>query len=120
MTKEEIGLLILIIVLAIFFITTIVLKSIAKTKTFVHENKQYLANQKDYVKLLEITPLEMPEYFYKREYKYEIVVKSLDNQQVYNLYILEYDVKVLEVNEDYNLCHDSVVVLEISKNFFSF
>ena len=83
--------------LMIIFIIVLVAK---KTLRTLSENKRYLPEQKEEVKLIKLEKFQ-----------------TLKNEEILELLVEEYDAKELVVNEEYYVVHDGVVLFEYRRTF---
>ena len=67
---------------------------------------------------LNICKIEIPEKYYNRTYEYLIKFENVDNHQIIELYVEEYDAKELYINDEYLITHDGIVVFNIYKTMF--
>lgn len=116
MTKEEIAILVVILIMFLFFIIMIFIKSINRNINYIKSNRQYLPEQKDFVKLIEINKLEIPQRYYSYTYTHSLIFKSIDDSRVIELCVEEYETKILEIGEEYNITHDGVVLFSYYKS----
>ena len=95
----------------IIFIIVLVAK---KTLRTLSENKRYLPEQKEEVKLIKLEKLEFFQTYYLKKYQYVAIFK---NEEILELLVEEYDAKELVVNEEYYVVHDGVVLFEYRRTF---
>lgn len=117
MNKEEILILILILAFCFLALIYIIIKGINRNLNTLKTNKQYLPDQKDFVKVIKIEEVEIPQKFYSYIYSFIITFKSIDTGKVFDLYVEEYDAKLFDIDEEYHINHDGVVLFEYRKSF---
>ena len=100
--------------LMIIFIIVLVAK---KTLRTLSENKRYLPEQKEHVKLIKLQKLEFFQTYYLKKYQYVAIFQTLKNEEILELLVEEYDAKELVVNEEYYVVHDGVVLFEYRRTF---
>lgn len=119
MSKEEIGLLIIIILVFLMLMVVIIVKGVNKNLNFLNNNKQYLPEQKDYVKVIKKEKIEIPKKFYSYTYSYIVTFKLIDTGTILDLYVEEYDADILDLDGEYKINHDGVVLFEYHESLLS-
>ena len=100
--------------LMIIFIIVLVAK---KTLRTLSENRRYLPEQKEEVKLIKLEKLEFFQTYYLKKYQYVAIFQTLKNEEILELLVEEYDAKELVVNDEYYVVHDGVVLFEYRRTF---
>ena len=106
---------VILIVLSIFIIAFVLVAK--KTLRTLSENKRYLPEQKEEVKLIKLEKLEFFQTYYLKKYQYVAIFQTLKNEEILELLVEEYDAKELVVNEEYYVVHDGVVLFEYRRTF---
>lgn len=115
---KTIGIIIAIFLFAIVAVMTIIIRNTQQLyKTYKDKNKFNL-EQKDKLKCLNISKVDIIEKFYNRSYEYIAKFENVDNHQIINLYVEEYDAKELYINDEYIITHDGIVIFNIYKTIF--
>lgn len=112
---KAVGIIIAIFLFAIVAIMTIIIRNVQQLyRTYKGKNKFNL-EQRDRLRCLNIKKIDVAEKFYNRTYEYIVKFENIDTHQIIDLYVEEYDAKELDVNEEYMVVHDGIVVFNIYK-----
>lgn len=105
---------IIILLVAFLLVIFIIIRSSTKVYHNYQSHKKLLAEQHELVKCLQIKHLEQPVKYYLKEYQYQIQFENVFNHQIIDLYVQEYDALLLEINEEYNIIHEGLVLFSFN------
>ena len=114
--RETIGIIIAIFLFAIVYMIVLMIRSAQKNYRFYQENNKLNLEQKDNLKCIYIEKLDTPQKYYNRLYQYLIRFVNIDNHKSVDLYVEEYDALNINVDDEYIVLHDGIVVFSIKES----
>ena len=116
--RKTIGIIIAIFLFAFISILMIIIRNAKQLYKIYKDKNKFNLEQRDRLKCINIMKVENVQIFYNKPYEYFITFENVDNHQIFELYVEEFDAKELYVNDEYIIIHDGVVVFNIYKTFF--
>ena len=116
--KEVIGIIIAILLFAFVAIMMIIIKNVQKLYTEYKNKNHFNLEKKDQLKCLKIEKLEEAQKFYNKPYKYKVTFEYIITHQEIELYVEEFDANEFNIEDEYIINHDEVVVFDIIKKLF--
>ena len=115
---KAVGIIIAIFLFTIVAVMTIIIRNIQLLYRTYKDKNKFNLEQRDRLICLNICKIEIPEKYYNRTYEYLIKFENVDNHQIIELYVEEYDAKELYINDEYLITHDGIVAFNIYKTMF--
>lgn len=118
MDKQVAIYVIIVLAFSLGLVNIIIFISIFKQRNLFQQAKKSLNDQQNTLVIKRIKLLDEPSYFYRQKYTYQIIGIDIYTKEELVLYIMERDFHDFIENDEYQIIHDGVVVLEYRKNYF--
>ncbi len=119
MTKEEIGYLVVILLVLFLIGFMILIKTIQKQKPLFLQVKESIADQTHSVVLQKKNQLEIPVSYYQQTYTYQALFQDMYTKKEITLYVTKDQEFDLLEQEDYTITHDGIVLFEARRSYLT-
>lgn len=119
MTKEEIGYLVLIVLVLFLIFFMILIMTIRKQMPLFLQAKSAITNQIQTVVLRKKDQLEIAVSYYRQLYDYQAIFQDIYTKKEITLYVTKDQALDLFEKEDYTITHDGVVLFEARRSYLT-
>lgn len=119
MSKEEIGYLVLVLLVLFLIFLTILIMTIRKQMPLLLQAKTTITNPTQTVVLQKKDVLEIPVSYYQQIYTHQAIFQDIDTKKEITLYVTKDQEFDLLEKEDYIITHDGVVLFEARRSYLT-
>lgn len=108
--------LVCIALFGLFWLVIIV--SISRQKNLIRQARNCFVDQHNIISVKFVRLLDKPVHYYNKEYTHQIISRDIITKEELILYVTKLDAIDFFEEEEYQITHDGVVILEYKKNYF--